>query len=56
VVVFPPFALDGVHWAKDGTTFICIVDRCDVTYTTKYNYLQAHHNVIEPNKPKHPSI
>ncbi len=46
-VARPPVALEGVHWARDGTKFVCWVDGCNMT--TKYNlvcHLWAHHNVI----------
>ncbi len=58
VVALPPIAIEGVHWAKDGPKFVCKVDRCDASYTSKYNlvqHLQTHHNVtMEPSKLKHP--
>jgi hypothetical protein len=42
--VAPPLvALKGVHWARDGTKFVCRVDGCNMT--TKYNlvcHLWAH--------------
>jgi hypothetical protein len=54
VVAFPLVALEVINWAKDGTTFVCRVDGCNVT--TKYNlicHLWAHHNAImELGKPK----
>jgi len=59
VVAFPPVAIEGVHWAKDGPKFVCKVVRCDAPYTSKYNLVQhlwAHCNVtMEPGKPECPS-
>jgi hypothetical protein len=59
VVALPPIAIEGVHWAKDGPKFVCKVDGCDASYTTKYNliqHLQTHHNVtMELSKLEHPS-
>jgi hypothetical protein len=60
VVAPPAIAIEGVHWARDGLKFACRVDECDASYTDKYNLVQhlwAHHNVVmEPNKPRCPSI
>ncbi len=59
MVAFPPIAIKGVHWARDGPKFACKVDGCDASYMTKYNlvwHLRAHHNVVmELNKPGHSS-
>jgi hypothetical protein len=40
-VVAPPLVvIEGVHWAKDGPKFVCRVNRCDASYTSKYNLVQ----------------
>jgi hypothetical protein len=56
--IAPPLvALEGVHWARDGTKFVCRANGCNMA--TKYNmvcHLWAHHNVImELGKPECPS-
>ncbi len=48
MVVPPPIALEGVHWARDRPKFVYRVDRCDAFYMAKYNLVQhfwAHHNI-----------
>ncbi len=35
VVALLPVAIEGVHWARDGPKFVCKVDGCDASYTTK---------------------
>ncbi len=59
VVALLVVAKKGVHWAKDGPKFVCKVDGCDASYTTKYNlvwHLRTCHNVTtELGKPGHPS-
>ncbi len=37
VVAPPPITIKGVHWARDGPEFVCSVDGCGASYTTKYN-------------------
>jgi hypothetical protein len=58
VVALLLVAIEGVHWAKDGPKFTCIIDGCDASYMTKYNlvrHLRACHNVtMELGKPRCP--
>jgi hypothetical protein len=48
-VVAPPLiVIKSVHWARDGPNFVCKVDECNASYTSKYNlvwHLRACHNV-----------
>ncbi len=48
VVAFPPIAIEGVHWARDGPKFVCRVDGCNASYIAKYNLVLT----MEPSKPK----
>jgi hypothetical protein len=60
MVAPPPITIEGVHWARDGPKFVCKVDKCNASYTSKYNlvwHLWACHNVtLESSKSRHPSI
>jgi hypothetical protein len=37
VVAFP---IKGVHWARDGPKFACVVDGGDASYIAKYNLVR----------------
>ncbi len=58
VIVLPPVAIEGVHWARNGPKFACKVDGCDASYMAKYNLVQhleiCHNVVMELGKPKCP--
>jgi hypothetical protein len=59
VVALLQVAIEGVYWARDGPKFVCKIDGCGASYTTKYNlvqHLQTCHNVtMELGKLGHPS-
>jgi len=58
MVAPPTIAIDRVHPARDGPKFVCRVDGCDASYTSKYDMVQhlwACHNVtMEPGKHGRP--
>jgi hypothetical protein len=48
-------AIKGVHWAKDGPKFACIIDGCDASHTANYNLVwhlrMCHNATMELGKP-----